>query len=182
MLHYLKLMLQLLMAPARGWEDVAESAENSRHTLLCGLLPLAALAALSAFTGRFYQLHPSFTPLLVKAVVMFIKYTVTYFIGVALLLNVLPRLTSDGLVNRERVELFCAYCEGMMAVIGILECVMPMDITLLQFLPIYVVVVICMGRRFVDVDERNIFRFAGVSVFGLIVPVYLIDMLLSRAV
>ncbi len=182
MLHYLKLMLQLLMAPARGWEDVAESAENPRHTLLCGLLPLAALAGLSAFTGRFYQLHPSFTPLLVKAVVMFIKYTVTYFIGVALLLNVLPRLTSDGLVNRERVELFCAYCEGMMAVIGILECVMPMDITLLQFLPIYVVVVICMGRRFVDVDERNIFRFAGVSVFGLIVPVYLIDMLLSRAV
>lgn len=182
MLRYLKLMLQLLMAPSRGWEDVAESAVDSRRTLLRGLVPLAALAALTCFLGALYQLHPSFSALLIDAIVTFVKYTLTYFVAVAMLVYALPRLTADGLVNRERVELFCAFCVGMLAIIGILEHLLPMELTLLQFLPIYVIVVMAMGRKFVDVGEENIFRFAGVATLSVILPVYLIDWLLGQAI
>lgn len=182
MLHYLRLMLQLLMAPTRGWEDIAESADTPRRTLLAGLLPMASLAAITVFIGWFYELHPSFPALLVGAVVTFVKYAVTYFVGVWVLTYTLPRLTADGLVNREHVELFCGYCVGIMASIGILENLMPMELALFQFLPIYVIVVICMGRRFLDVEEHDIFRFAGISTLSVILPVYLIDWLLSRAV
>jgi len=181
MLHYLKLMLQILMAPQRGWEDVEAAGETSRHTLLRGLLPLVGLAALTVGFGALYQLHPTFPALLIKAVVTFVRYAISYFIGVAVLTYALPRLTRDGLVSRERVELFCAYCVGMMALIGILENLLPMELTLLQFLPIYVVVVICQGRAFVDVDERGIFRFAACAIVGIILPVFLIDRLLLPA-
>ena len=58
---------------------------------------------------------------------------------------------------------------------------LPMELTLLQFLPIYVVVVICLGRTFLNVDESNIFRFAAFSIAGLILPVYIIDWLLMPA-
>lgn len=178
MLHYLKLMLQILMAPQRGWEDVEAEGATARRVLLRGLLPLVAIAAVTVGFGALYQLHPSFSELLIKGVVVFLRYAISYFIGVAVLTYTLPRLTADGLVDRERVELFCAYCVGMMALIGILENLLPMELTLLQFLPIYVVVVICLGRGFVDVDERNIFSFAACAIIGIILPVYLIDRLL----
>lgn len=181
MLHYLKLMLQLVMAPTRGWEDVAAGADTPRRTLLAGLLPLAAIAAATVYLGAFYELHPSFAKLTVAAVVTFLKYAVSYFVAVAILTYSLPRLTADGLVNRETVDLFAAYSLGIMAAIGILENLLPMELTLLQFLPIYVVVVICMGRKFLDVDSADIFRFTAVGILSVIVPVYLIDMLLMPA-
>lgn len=178
MLHYLKLMLQILMAPQRGWEDVEADGETSRHTLLCGLLPLVGVAALTVGFSAFYELRPSLPQLLIRAVVSFASYMISYFIGVTVLVYSLPHLSNSGRVNRERVELFSAYCTGMMAAIGILQNLLPMELTLLQFLPIYVVVVICLGRNFVDVGEQNIFRFAAVSIAGIILPVFLIGRLL----
>ncbi|MDE6165969.1 MAG: hypothetical protein K2F58_02620 [Muribaculaceae bacterium] len=181
MLHYLKLMLQILMAPQRGWEDVEADGESSRHTLLYGLLPLVSIAAVSVGLSAFYELHPSATRLLVRAIVVFASYTISYFIGVALLTYTLPRICPDSLTDREHIEIFCAYCTGMMAAIGILQNLLPMELTLLQFLPIYVVVVICLGRNFVGVSENYIFRFAAAAITGIIVPVYLIGHLLLPA-
>lgn len=182
MLHFLKLMIQLVLSPARGWEDVALSAGDPRRTLLRGLLPLVGIAAVSVFLGAFYQLRPSAGLLIVQAVITFIKYCATYFIGVAALTAVLPRQAIDGNVERPRVEIFCAYCVGLMALVGILENLLPMELTLLRFLPIYLVIIMFIGRTYLDVDERHIFGFIGVAVAGLILPVYLIDRILSMAV
>lgn len=181
MLHFLKLMLQILMAPSRGWEDVGADTVSARQVFRSGLLPLVGVSALTVFFGALYQLHPSAGALIVKSIAVFARYVIAYFCGVAILTYTLPRLAIDGLVDRNRVELFCAYCTGMMAAIGILQNLLPMELTLLQFLPIYVVVVICIGRTFLDVDERHIFRFAALAIIGLILPVYLVDRLLAPA-
>lgn len=177
-MHFIKNMLQLLLAPTRGWEDVDCDDTTPRRVLRRGLLPVVGAAALSVAFSAFYDLHPSAVGLLTKAVVVFARYMIAYYCGVAVLMYALPKLAIEGAVDRNRVELFCAYCTGIMAGIGILQNLLPMELTLLQFLPIYVVVVICMGRTFLDVDERNIFRFAAVAIIGLILPVYLIDKLL----
>lgn len=181
MLHFLKLMLQLVLSPAKGWEDIAVGADSSRRTLLVGLLPLASIASVTVFFGAVYQTNPSFSLLLIQAVVTFAKYAITYFVGVTVLTLSLPHLAIDGLVDRERVELFCSYCVGLMALVGIIENFMPMELSLLQFLPLYVIVVMCIGRTYLDVDERNIFRFAAVGTLSIVLPVYLIDRLMLSA-
>lgn len=178
MLHYLKLILQLLMSPKRGWEDVLDDGKSPREVLLHGLIPLSLLTALTVGMGFFYQNHPQVGELIIKAVVTFIRYMLTYFIAVGILVYALPRLTFDGVVARERVELLSAYCVGMMALIGILENLLPMEIPLLQFLPLYVVVVIIQSRWFVDVDDNYLFRYAACAICGIILPVFLIDRLL----
>lgn len=178
--HYLRLLLQLVMSPARGWEDIADGAGSARRALLHGLIPLSAIAAITVYTGMFYQHGASFGALTVDAVVTFLKYSVSYFVAVAAMTYVLPRLTTDGLVNREYAGLFSAYCLGIMAAIGIIENLLPMEVTLLQFLPIYMVVVICRGRKFMDVDASNIFSFAALGVFCTIVPVFFIDWLMQH--
>lgn len=179
MLHFLRLILQLAMSPSRGWEDVAAAAENSRHSLLHGLLPLAAIAALTVYFDAFFSLRPNFASLTVLAVVEFLKYSVSYFIASSIITAILPRLTADGLVNREYVGLFCSYNLGIMAIIGILENLMPAELTLLEFLPIYDVVVICMGRKFLDVEASNTFKFTALGVMSIIVPIYVIDKLFN---
>lgn len=178
MLHFLKLMLQLILAPTRGWDDIAVSADSPQYTLRHGLLPLAAVASVTVFIGAFYQVHPSFSRLFIQAVVTFVKYAVTYYAGVTVLTIALPWLSIDGLVDRARVELFCAYCVGMMAVVGAVEHFLPMELSLLQFLPLVIIAVMCYGRTYLDVDERNIFKFAGVATLSIILPVYFIDWLM----
>lgn len=181
MLHYLKLMLQLAMSPTRGWEDIATSADDSRHTFFAGLLPLILLASAAVFVDVIYHPHTSIATIIISAIVTFLKYAVTYFVANAILVNTLPRMTDDGLVNRDDVGLFCSYSIGMMVIIGIIETLLPMEITLLQFLPLYVVAIICLGRKFLNINSASIGRFAAVSITGIIIPVFLFDFLLKTA-
>lgn len=178
MLHYLKLILQILMAPRSGWEDVLADGRNPRNVLFSGLIPLSALAAATVGLGFFYRNDAVAGELLIEAVVVFARYILTYFIAVALLLYVLPKLTFDGIVARQRVELLSVYCVGMMALIGILENILPMDIPLLQFLPLYIVVIIIQSRWFVNIDEHALFRYAACAICGIILPVFIIDRIL----
>lgn len=182
MLHYLKLMLQLVLSPKKGWEDIAQGADPSRRTLLHGLLPMIGMVSLTVFLGAFYELRPTFGGLLVKAVVAFAQYAITYFIGVTVLSSALPRLSEGVPVGRETIEVFCAYIVGLMATIGVLENLLPMDLSLLHFLPIYAIAVMCMGRQYLKVDERNLFRFAAVATVSLILPVFVVARLIGSAV
>lgn len=178
MLHYLKLLLQILMSPRRGWEDVVTDGQSPRHVLLHGVTPLAGIAAATVGLQFFYQHNPQPDALLINAVVTFSRYMLTYFIAVGLLTYALPRLTFNDAIERERIELLAAYCVGIMALIGILENILPMEIPLLQFLPLYVVVVIIQARWFIDIDDANLFRYAACAIVGIILPVFLIDKLL----
>lgn len=181
MLHFLRLMLQLVLSPLRGWEDVAISADSPRHTLTHGLLPLAAVAALTALTGLFYDINPSVGVILIQVVISFVKYVVTYFIAVAALTAVLPSIAIDGFMDRARVEIFCAYAVGLMAMTGILQNLLPVELSLLQLLPLYYIIVMCIGRTYLDVDEKRIFNFIIVDIVSIILPIYLIDYVLNIA-
>lgn len=178
MLHFLKLMVQLILSPTKGWEDIAISADPPRRSFTHGLLPLAGAAALSQFLCLFYFDAPPFGVVFLQAVVVFVSYAITYFIGVSVLSFFLQRTPDE----RFRIELFSAYSTGIMALVGILEGVLPMELTLLQFLPLYVIVVMCCGREFLGVEEKQIFRLAAVATLGNIVPVFLIGKLMSFAI
>ncbi len=128
LLHYLKLMIQILMAPQRGWEDVSADNADAREVVRRALLPLVAIATATVGFEAFYDIHPSVAGLIIKAIAFFASYMIAYYCGVAVLMFALPRLAIEGAVDRNRVELFCAYCTGMMTMIGILQNLLPMGI------------------------------------------------------
>lgn len=182
MLHYLKLMLQLILSPTKGWEDIASGADSPRRTLTHGLAPLAAAAGLSSFVCLFYFDAPPFGVVFLQAVAETITYVITYFLGVTVMTYAMQWMSSLPEGGRQRVELFCAYSTGIMALVGVLEGLLPMELTLLQFLPLYVIVVMCCARDFLGVDEKHIFRLAGAGTVSIVVPVYVIDMLMRSAI
>lgn len=179
MLNYLKLMLQLVLAPSRGWDDVAEAAPESRRILLAGLIPLCVLTGFSVGVSALWETHPQLSVIIIRSVITFAVYMLTYFIAQALLTALLPRISADGLVDRERVALFSAFCVGQMSVIGLLENLLPAELALLQFLPLFVVVVMAKARRFLGVDESKTGLMVAFEVVSVILPVYVIGEVLA---
>lgn len=181
MLRYLQQMLQLVLSPSRGWEDVASHPVSGREAMNRGLLPLAVAAGLSVICRAFYEVRPEFSHLIPAALVVFIQYMLTYYLALAVLSSVLPRMIEPGAeVNEQRLSLFVCYPLGMMCVIGMLENLLPGTLTLIQFLPLYVAVVMFLGRDYLGVRRDVVGGFIGVTILSVIVPVFLIGWLLAK--
>lgn len=181
MLLYLQQMLQLLLAPSKGWEDVAAGPMSAHGALRRGLLPLAAVAGLTVLCRGLYLFQPQWSRLAAEAVIVFLQYFLTYFLALLIMLAFLPRLTaSDAPADEHRVSLFVSMATGMMAVIAILGNLLPRGVTLLEFLPLLVVVVMYRGREFLGVRADVQGRFVCLGIVSVILPVYLIEWLFSK--
>lgn len=179
MLNYLKLMLQLVLAPSKGWDDVAIAAPDARRELLCGLVPLCVLTGVSVGVSALWDSHLQLSTVIIRAVITFAVYMLTYFIAQALLTALLPRITEDGLVDRERVSLFASLNVGQMAVIGLIENLLPAEVPILQFLPLFVVVVMYRARNFLGVDASRTGMMLAFGIVAVILPVYIIGNILA---
>ncbi len=179
MFSYLKFMLQLVLAPSKGWVDVAKAEPDARRMLVWGLLPVSLLTACSVGVSAFWETHFTVGHLILSGVITFAIYMLTYFIAQALLTSLLPRITSDGLIDRERVQLFSQLCVGMMAVIGMIENLLPAEVAILQFLPLFVVVVMYRARGFLGVDPSKTGLMIAFGIVAVILPVFILGAILS---
>ena len=180
MLNYLKLMLQLVLAPSKGWDDVAAAAPDPQRELVFGLVPVCALAGISVAASVYWMHDVAFSSLIIRGVVCFAVYILTYFIAQALLTALLPRITEDGLVDRERVAVFAQLCVGLMAVFGMVENLLPSEVApIVQFLPLLVVVVMYRARDFLDVDRTKTGLMLAFGIVAVILPVYVIAGILA---
>ncbi|MDE7144271.1 MAG: hypothetical protein K2N76_05675, partial [Muribaculaceae bacterium] len=92
----------------------------------------------------------------------------------------LPRITSDGRVDEYRLTVFLCFAVGLMSMIGILSNLMPMTLTLVEFLPLYVAVVMFKGREYLGVRSDVVGGYAGATVLSVIMPVFLFEFILNK--
>lgn len=182
MFSYLKLMLQLVLAPSRGWVDVAKADPSPQRLLLFGLLPLSLLTGASVGLSALWLTKYSVLSLILGGVVCFVTYMLTYFIAQALLTSLLPRVTEDGLVDRDRISVFSSLCVGIMAVIGMIENLFPAEVPIFQFLPLFLIVVIYRARTFLGVDRTKGGMMLAFGIIAIILPVYIIPAVLRPVV
>lgn len=178
MKRYLKLLLQLFLAPKQGWEDLSAEQTDPDDLMRRGLYPLAAVAALMSFLGLVYHADISPMSMLLKAVVEFGAWIVGYFIAVFALSSGLPQLSDDGVGPSLRcIKLFSVCMIGLMAVIGLLRNLLPSDYSIIWFLYFYLAIIIWRGERFMKVapDKRAVFVI--LAVVSVIVPPLLIMLL-----
>jgi hypothetical protein len=177
-LLYLKDMLQLILSPAKGWEDISFDGADERGITRFGLCPFLLLTALTVPVQMLYHADLGWLTMLQQGIITFIKFLVTYYIGVFILSMYLPGLTS-GEVTEKRVHTFCAYIVGIIAVIDILQNCIPTDIAVLYLLPVYVVFIIWRGVSYMTVEAAHDIRFVVMSSLSLILPAYLIQLLFN---
>lgn len=178
MLTFLKNLLQLTLSPSKGWEDVSASLDNPQDLLNRAFLPLLGVASLSEFVRLFYPFNSGVLIAFELAIASFASFCVSFFIVGALLPHYMEPLV-DGELNKVKLEVFSIYSLSLLVVIQLVENILPTDLTLVRFLPLFVALIIYRATGYLSVRRDCELRFLLVAAMALIVMPLSIFFLLS---
>lgn len=163
MLSFLKYLLLLLISPANAWEDISIAGDNPDHITSKGFYPLLGISAISAFIPLFYDGDITLAIALQNAIITFAQYFISLFLANYLFSIFLPSLI-DGELNEKRTSTFIIYNLALLALISIIENILPFDLAIIQFLPILVAIVIWKGCRYMAVKTDLTGRFMLIAI------------------
>lgn len=177
-LIFIRDSLQLILAPSNGWEDVAYDDLETRPLLLKAFIPWLVILSLSSLTVRFFNPEQTWLITCHTMIVMFLKYFITYFLAGFAMTIYMPVLTKNA--DRERLNnIFLIFSLGLLALIDLIANLIPIDLAVLNFFPLYVLYIMWKGARFLKVVPAHSGGFVILSLFAVIVPPYLLKMLFS---
>lgn len=174
-------MLQLLLSPVKGWEDVSYDGFDARKLFSRGFIPLTAFCALTVFCRWFYHDDASFAVLLQQAVVCFVKYFAGYYLAMFCFSLYIPIVT-EGNVSVNKYSTFVIYGLSLLALVNIIQNAVPLDMAVLYLMPLYVFYILWRGIRYLSVAFSGVTNFLGLIFFALIVPPYLIQFIINLVI
>lgn len=168
MLKFFKHIIQLILSPTRGWEDI--SADTTTTAQLChdGLYPLLGIMALSNFIQLFFVHDLTLVKTIEQAVIDFGCYFACYFLGVLIMEQLLPNLVS-GELNRKKIEKVTIYAIALLSLVIILDNCMPTSFTVIHLLPIFVALIIYKSDRYLAIRSGEDVSFMVISIVALVI-------------
>lgn len=168
MLLYLKNLIQLILSPSKGWEDVSASLSSPDKLVRDAFFPLLGFASLTEFVRLFNNNNGGAVSVIELAIALFGCYLVSFYIGRLFLEHYLKPLVS-GEINTTKISTFTLYALGLMILIEIIENILPTDLTLVKFLPLFVALILYKGTSYMAVKPDHELRFLCIAVASLIV-------------
>lgn len=173
MLIYLRALFQLILSPGRGWEDIAQEDIDPRKLAATGLYPMIAIAALTELVKAFWNSDYGVMELIAQPIITFVMYFTGYFIGIFFMSIIMPELSAGSNVDK-RMHTFVNYSMGLLTVIEIINNMLPIDVPLVYFFPLYVAVIQWKGNRYMQVSDAYAGRFVLLTAPLVLLPPYLI--------
>lgn len=170
---YIKQLLQLLLSPARGWEDVSAAALPPDEIQRRGFYPWIGIVAASQFLNLIHDHHDSFFTLLQGAVAISGALFISLYLARLFLDITLPQHIG-GDVNFAKINIFANYLIGLIGLYHIIANAMPASMTFLHFLPALSLLVIFKSVTFIGIKEDNIVVFlvlAGIATIAVPIAV-----------
>lgn len=174
MLKFLKHICQLLLSPGNGWEDISHSGDSPKDLAVNCLYPLFGLASITTFVQFFYDTDLKLVPLLQDAIIVFVKFFVTYFFASVIFATTLPSWI-EGELNEKKYLTVITYSLAIMTLITVLQNCMPIELSLIYFLYVYVALVIWKSMRYLAVKEKYVVHFVIMAIVSVILPLFLIN-------
>lgn len=177
MLKFLRQILQLLISPSKGWEDVSATGTPPAEITRKGFYPLlGVLAATSLIRLAYHDIGYSLVDALQNAIVSFTIYFVTLFIASYCFSMFMP--TIGGKANSvNKNSSFIIFCLGTLALINLVANLIPVDLVLMKILPAYVAFIMFKATIYLDILPDKIGQFMFLSVFSIGVPPFLLSFL-----
>ena len=179
MLKFLGLLIQLIISPGKGWEDIAAVGNEPRKICAGGFYPLLGITACSVFIQLLYPLSDTFVASVQQAIITFVRFFISYFLASYVMSIFLKKLVDGGDPNEKKYNTFIIYNLSLLALITIIANCLPMEHPIVQFLPIYVLFVMWTGGRYLVIKVGNEIKFFLLSVISIIVPPYLLGYLFN---
>ena len=180
MLFYLKNIFQLILSPTNGWHDIAGD-ETPVDTLTSrGLYPLMAIMLVTVFIRPLYGLGAfDLVVLLQTALIQFVAIFAALFIGKTVLTNMLPKYNSSGADDPVAAETVAVYTIGLIAIVQIFENLLPVDLTIMRFLPILVIIPLWKSAEYLEIETEHESMVMSTAAVALILPVIGLNFVMS---
>lgn len=173
----MKNVLQLVLSPRRGWEDIALDDEDGEEPVAPAFYVLAGIVALSWLVRGVYEPSLGWLRLLELAVITYGVLFVSYFVGTFVMSVSLESLVTRGEVSERRTRVFVIFGVTLLSLILLLANLLPASTPVLWFMPVYVVVVLWKGNRYLGVSDRKAGVFTLVSFIAVMLPPMLLGLL-----
>lgn len=168
MLLYIKQLLQLILSPARGWEDVSAEVMRPDEVQLRGFYPWLAVVGLSEFARLFYT-DINVMGCLLAAIAIAGALAISLELSKIFLELIIP-MQIDPKINLDKLRLFNVFMIGLIGMYRVIANLLPPSLTLLSFLPALSLMVIFKSTAFLGIPGDRILSFlllAAISVIGL---------------
>ena len=175
---YIRQLFQLLLSPARGWEDVSASDLSYENLLRKGFVPLLIITALSEFVQLAYSPSLTFWGAFGGAIAIGGGLFASLY-AARLFLDVTLSRYINSKVNLIKVNTMVTYMIGLDCFYRILADVLPATMTFLSFLPLISILVLFKSTAYIEVPEDKVVNYLLLTFAGVIVfPVFICALLL----
>lgn len=174
MLLFIKNMLQLILSPGRGWEDISHEGRDPERLVSEGLYPIIGLASVSVFIQKIYHSDFDIVTLLERAMIIFISYYVTLFIA-RIIFQSCMRKYVDGEPNNNKFTTMTVYSIALMAFITIIDNLLPVHMDMLYLLPIAIALIMWKASAYLAVKKDRDYVYAIWAIVAIIVPPMLLQ-------
>lgn len=179
MVLFFRNMLQLLLSPSRGWEDVAASRPDPSSLLRRGVVPVFLIASASIFAQVLFHLHLDFVDLFVGAFVIFVSYFVTACLAYRAFFKRLQKWNPKS--DNDRCHIVVNYALGLMALTTAICNFMPITLGLGYLLPLAITLVVWKSNYYLSVPAEKEYDFLVLVFVVITLPPILIQAFFSWA-
>lgn len=174
---YIKQLLQLLLSPARGWEDISETSVAPEILIRKGFYPLVVVTALSELFPLLYTLDLSVVAAIMHGIAVGCALIAGLYLSRMVLDMFLWRFVS-GKVNTFKVSLFNTYLMGLNCFYVILNNIVPASLTILKIIPLLSVVIIIKAMPYLSISEDSKLSYiSATAACVILIPVLIASIL-----
>lgn len=173
---YIKNILQLILSPSRGWEDISSQSISTKEIERELMFPLFVLSGVTILVQYFYNRIDDITNALVTAFVFFISYFATYSFAKMLFSYRMVRY-AEGEPNENKNEKVIVYTLSLLSLAAIICNLLPFSFGLRIILPFCIALIGWKADNYLRVKEKDNLSFAFLILFSLVLPPILIQAL-----
>ena len=190
MAQFLKLLFQLILNPAKGWEDVEDALIdrrlNVRAAYIRGFMPLIVCASLAAFIRMLYPGGPDFLSALSRAIIDFVALFLSYHLSIYVISSMMPRFfdpaDADLARDQRRLALTSMMALAFVSLVILVSNAIKVRIAILDFVPLYAIFIIWKGCGFLGISHRQEGLYMIVSSAAILGSVYLLPIFFQSLV
>ncbi len=175
------LMLEILFNPVVGWKSLRRAKISAEVMQSECFYPLLAILAVSEFAQLFYSPSTTLPEVLIDAVISFVSFFAGYYCIMLALELLLPK-EAKVRFNTEFGKVFVLTALSTLCLFFIAIELLPIMWSLLIFLPLWTVYVICRGVRFFIFPENCKLRSTIILCLLTIAVPTLIDWALKEMI
>lgn len=167
MWRFYKNIIQLIISPDNGWEDIKQTSRPERALL--GMIWMIIVVAVSPLLHYVYSSDASWFTVVKESIMIVISMGLTYFIAGMIMNNWIPRFNGGVEIN-EKVTIFDSYMTSLLSLQILITNILPLSFAILTLWPVYVAIIMWRGMTFMDLEPRSTGKYIAIVIISLIVP------------